>query len=394
VGIWVGVGSVAESFELNGISHFTEHMLFKGTDKLNAFQVADSFERSGAMVNAFTGKESTCYYFKCVDEYLDHCFGVLSHIYFDSAYRKEDLDKERNVIVEEINMVEDAPEDIAFDLLSRANFGDQPLGQTILGTIDNVKRFDKSTIDGFVNQFYQASNIVLSFAGNCDQKLVDNIVCKYFVDRVPNQQVGDIKPSVLQYGNVKSYFKDFEQSNIIVSFPSIKFNDKLSTTQSVLNTILGGGMSSRLFQTIREQAGLAYSVYTTPSAYSNCGVFNIVVNTSPNNTSQVLTRLRAELDSFVKEGVKDAEFERAKAQLKSAFVFGQESVQSCMISAGKLMISANELFDHNKRISDIDAVTTTQLNDLSSQIFDFDRVSCAYVGKDTGVDLLQVLKLG
>ncbi|MCL1944487.1 MAG: insulinase family protein [Firmicutes bacterium] len=392
VGIWVGVGSAFEDKINNGISHFTEHMLFKGTDKLSAFDVADRLESVGVVVNAFTGKENTCYYFKCVDDYTEHCFELLSHIYFDSAYKKEDLDKERNVIIEEINMVEDSPEDIAYDLISKVNFGEHPLGQTILGSIDNVKRFDGDTIRNFINVHYKSTNVVLSFAGNITHKDVDRLVRKYFLDRVfvGSVQHNTIKP---QYRNTaESYFKEFEQSNIIVSFPSIKFNDEQSHALSLLNAILGGGMSSRLFQNIREQAGLAYSVYTTPSAYLDCGVFNVVCNITHTNTNRVLGMLKSELVSFVKNGVSDSEFERAKAQLKSAFVFGQESVQSCMIATGKLMLSANELFDYNKRIQGIEQVTKSQLNKLAQQIFDFNQVSCAYVGKPIEVDLLKVLR--
>ena len=390
-GVWVGVGSACEDTALNGISHFTEHMLFKGTDKLSAFDVADSFEKVGAAVNAFTGKENTCYYFKCMDEYAEYCFALLSHIYFDSAYRNEDLDKERKVIIEEINMVEDSPEDLAYDLLAKVNFGEHSLGQTILGSIENVKKFDKSSILGFREKFYRSSNVVLSFAGNLSVEQVDSMVKKHFLDRVLSGKVQIETKNVQCVSKADSIYKDFEQSNIIVSFPSIKFNDSLTATQSILNAILGGGMSSRFFQKIREQAGLAYSVYTTPTAYSNCGIFNIVCNITPSNTGKVLGMLRTEIEDFLKNGATDSEFERAKAQLKSAFVFGQESVQSCMISAGKLMLSANELFDYNKRVKQIDIVQKPQLDALAKQIFNFDSVSCAYVGKDAGVDLMQAL---
>lgn len=391
-GIWVGVGSAFEQPSINGISHFTEHMLFKGTDKYSAYDVADGFEKVGAAINAFTGKENTCYFFKCMDEYTDHCFELLSHIYFDSEYRAEDLDKERNVIIEEINMVQDEAEDLAYDLIAKVNFGDHPLGQPIIGSIENVRSFNKNTIKSFMDKYYKASNVVLSFAGNLSETQVDNMVKKYFLDRVPTESV-NLDISTPKYlARAESSIMDFEQSNIIVSFPSIKFNDEMTATQSLLNAILGGGMSSRLFQTIREQAGLAYSVYTTPSSFINCGVFNIVCNITHTNTELVLSMLRKELNDFITNGVSDSEFERSKAQLKSAFVFGQESVQSCMIAAGKLMLSSNELFDYDKRVAQIDAVTKSQLNKLSKQIFDFEQVSCAYVGKETGVDLLKVLR--
>jgi predicted Zn-dependent peptidase len=328
-----------------------------------------------------------------MDEYLEHCFQTLSDIFFDSAFRTEDLDKERKVIIEEINMVEDSSEDLAFDLMSKVIFGEHPLGQTILGTIENVKVFGKTTIRSYMDRFYNSSNVVLSFAGNVTETQVENIVKKCFLDRIPQKKV--VRAEKKLHNNpihVGKLFKDFEQSNVIISFPSVNFNSPKTATQSLLNAILGGGMSSRLFQRIREQSGLAYSVFSTPSYYQNCGNFNIVCNITPSNTKKVLNVLRNEIMLFLDTGVADSEFERAKAQLKSAFVFGQESVQSCMITAGKLMLSANDIFDYNKRIHQINAVTKGQLNEFAKTILNFDLVNCAYVGKDVGVDLLAELK--
>ncbi|MDR3021260.1 MAG: insulinase family protein [Clostridiales bacterium] len=393
VGIWVGVGSSSENAQSNGIAHFTEHMLFKGTSVLDAYQIADKFESVGAMVNAFTGKESTCYYFKCMDDYVSSCFQILSDIFFDSAFKADDLDKERKVIIEEINMTEDVPEDLAFDLISKVNFLDHPLGQTILGPIDNINKFDKKSVDSFMKQHYVASNVVLSFAGNITEEKVDEIVRTIFLDRVSlnvHKKVSMKKPK--QDSNSGMLFKEFEQSNLIISFPSIKFNDSKTPILSLLSTILGGGMSSRLFQKVREQSGLAYSIFSTPTFYSNCGMFNVVCNITPLNTQKVLHMLKSELNEFVKNGVNDREFERAKAQLKSAFVFGQESVQACMIAAGKLMLSSGEIIDYNQRVEQINSVTKKQLTGLIGEIFNFDKVSCAYVGKDMGIDIMQFLK--
>ena len=227
-GIWVGSGSVNEHIDDNGIAHFTEHMLFKGTDKLSAYDIADKFESVGAAINAFTSKENTCYYFKCVDKYTEVCFSTLADAFFDSAFDKVELDKERKVIIEEINMGEDSPEDLCFDLIASVNYGTHPLGRRILGTIDNVSRFDKESIHKYMGSNYVASNIVLSFCGNIDASTVDKIVQKTFAGRTLNAKFG--APKLQRVGafanKCDKYIKDFEQAKIIVNSPSIDFGSK------------------------------------------------------------------------------------------------------------------------------------------------------------------------
>lgn len=391
-GIWVGAGSSKESPENNGISHFTEHMMFKGTDKLSPFAIANAFETVGAMVNAFTAKENTCYYVKAVDEYSEKCFALLCDIYLHSAFPAEELDKERKVIVEEINMVEDSPEDICYDLLASALYEDSPLGQTILGPIDNVKRFTGEDIRAYMAKTYCAPNVVIAMAGNITLQEADRQVQKYLLPYLCTKK-SEIPtcPRFASKGRYVKRFKDFEQSNIAISYPSLKFNDRQSTTQAVLNIILGGGMSSRLFQNIREIQGLAYSVYSAPSAFANNGSFNILLNITPKNTERVLVSVKNEIGALVKEGVRQEEFERAKAQLKSACVFAQESVQTVMTSLGKMLLMSDEIYDVNKKIAEIDAVTMDSVTAFARQLFVQKNVCAAYVGKETSVDILQIL---
>jgi len=384
-GIWVGVGSAKESPKINGLSHFAEHMFFKGTDKLSPFEVADSFESLGASVNAFTGKGATCYYIKSIDENFDKCFYNLTHIFFDSTFEPSELNKERKVIVEEINMVEDAPDEICFDLISKAMYGTSALGQTILGSIDNVKRFSQKDVRDFVKKFYCASNTVISFAGAIDLDTADKLVRKYVLPKICTNVSSEKEPSKLDITRTHlERIKDFEQSNIVVSFESLEFNSPFSAIQNVLNVIAGGGMSSRLFQRVREQLGLAYSVYTGSSGHINNGSFNVILNISPENTTKALSAVFEELKGIKSGNITKQEVERAKIQLKSSLIFGRENVSSVMIANGRMLLLANEVYDIEKRIAEIDAVTVLDTNVFANKIFTPQKMCSAYVGRKHG----------
>ena len=251
-GFWIGVGSGYENAANNGISHFTEHVNFKGTDKYSAFEISNRFEHFGANFNAFTGKECTCYYVKSVDEYSDGCFELLSDLVLDSVFPPEELDKERKVIVEEINMVEDTPEDICYDEIATAMYGETGLGKTILGPVENVLSFKKADVDGFVSEYYSPKNTVITFSGNITEEQVDRLVKSYVLPRYKSaySETADEK-DCFKSRVYRERIKDFEQSNIALAFPSVSFSDKAFTAQAALNVIVGGGMSSRLFQSIR-----------------------------------------------------------------------------------------------------------------------------------------------
>ncbi len=390
-GFWIGVGSGYENAANNGISHFTEHVNFKGTSKYSSFDISNRFEHFGANFNAFTSKECTCYYVKSIDEYTDGCFELLSDILLDSVYPPEELDKERKVIVEEINMVEDTPEDICYDEIATAVYGETGLGKTILGPVENVLSFKKTDVDKFVSEYYSPKNTVITFSGNITESNADALVRKYVLPRYKNTY-----PEVV--GNTDNFgcrvyrerVKDFEQLNIALAFPSIPFGDDAFTVQAALNVILGGGMSSRLFQSVREQKGLAYSVFSSPSGYKSTGTFNIYLNISKQNTEKTLEAVKTEIDGLKKNGITDEELERTKVQLKSALVFASESVQSIMSACGKQLLLTGKPYDVDQRISAIDAITKMQVDDFASQYLDYSKMSAAYVGKAVNVDLLKI----
>ena len=394
VGFWVGTGSKFESADINGISHFTEHVMFKGTERLSPYDIANEFESYGAMINAFTSKEATCYYFKCVDIYLENCFKLLSEIFFKSTFPAVELDRERKVIVEEINMVEDAPDDICGDLVSNAVFGDTGLGQTILGPKENVMRFTSDDVREYMQQRYTADNTVIVMVGNVNEAVADQLVRSYALDSFCAQKAKSVEVSTKFYsGQYKTKFKDFEQTNIILSYPSYSIRDEVKQAeQMILSCALGGGMSSRLFQSVRERLGLAYSVYSSPSAYDGTGAFNIYLNNSPENTIKALDAVKAELDKFLSDGLTDDEFNRTKIQIISSFVFSGENVQSLMISNGKYLLRGDQPFDIDKRISDIENVTKEDVLAFARAILTPEKLSAAYVGRAFDGNVLEIMK--
>lgn len=388
-GFWVGVGSAYESDENNGLSHFTEHVTFKGTDDLSAFDIAHRFESYGAAFNAFTSKECTCYYAKSIDEYAENCFALLGEILLRSVYDDGELDKERKVIVEEINMVEDTPEDICYDELAAATYGNANLGKTILGPIGNVKKFRHDDVKKFTDKYYVSGNIVIAFAGNITTGQADELVKKYVM---PYIKAGDRATLYsLHDRNARKCgmrIKDFEQANLALFFPSVSAFAPEASVCALTSVAFGGGMSSRLFQSVRERKGLAYSVYSSPSAYKETGAFNIYLNISEENTDKVLSAVREEIDLLTDKGLIEEELERSKVQLKSSLVFSGENVQSVMSSSGKAMLGNDEIYDFDKKIAQIDAVTPSDVIDYVRKTFDYSKMNAAYVGKKTKADIL------
>ena len=392
-GIWVGAGSVKESARENGISHFTEHVMFKGTDKYSAFDIANAFEGYGANVNAFTGKEATCYYVKSVDEYAERSFQMLSHIFLYSVYDPDELDKERKVIVEEINMEEDSPEDICYDLLAATMYPNSSLGHTILGPIENVNRFTREDVLAYREKFYNADNIVVSFSGNITPEEADRLVRRYFIDDLSDRKSTEaILAPIAVTSKFSKRIKDFEQTNVGISYPSVPFGDPRYAAQSIFGILFGGGMSSRLFQRIREQMGLAYSVYASPLLYTNNGNFDILLNITAANTKRAVEAVKKEIDEVLAKGITEEEFLRAKIQMKSSLVFSQESVQSRMTAQGKFMLLADKLYSVDQRIADADAVTKEEVERFLRALFVPNGVCAAYVGKPNDTDIMEILR--
>jgi len=380
VGVLVKTGSINETAEENGISHFIEHVLFKGTKKRSAFEISDYIDRIGAQINAFTSKELTCYYTKSTSERVGESLEVLSDIFFDSVFDKAELEREKGVIVEEINMSEDTPEDLCFDLLSESYYGKEGLGRTILGSAKNVKRFTEKDARAYMNKYYTADNVVISIAGNVDVIAVTKQVEEYFASRFVGQKSAPQVKTLRQQPQKLYKSKKIEQSHIGIAMQGMSISDEMSDAFSIANTVFGGGMSSRLFQKIREELGLAYSVYSYPSSYKNDGVLEIYAGVNTESRDLAAEAIAEEVRRFRREGITEQEFLRAKEQLKSSTVFGRESTSSQMLIHGKYLIYLDKEFDYDKRIQKLEKVTVNDVHEAIERSFDIDGASTATVG--------------
>lgn len=393
-GVYAGVGSSDEELALNGISHFIEHMMFKGTKTRTAFEIADSVDSVGAQINAFTTKECTCYYTKSTADHFDFSMEILSDLLFESLFDPKEMEREKGVVLEEISMEEDTPDDLASDLLAAAYYGEHPLGRTILGSAVNVKSFTRDNILDYLGRWYNPANMVISVAGCIEYEQACDATEKWFASRYRNQALRRKKaPAHRGAPAFKAKVKEIEQANICIGFPGICFDDENNNEFSLLNSIFGGGMSSRLFQRVREEKGLAYSVYSYNTAYQNNGVLSIYAGINPKNTKLCVRTIKEEIERFAREGITQKEFERGREQLKSAFVFGQENTATIMNALGKYLLMTDKLMSFEEKIQKINALSLDKINGMAKDMFDFSRVCASYVGPNGAQDqILELLK--
>lgn len=380
MGVWVKAGSILEREHENGLSHLIEHMAFKGTGRRSAKQIAQEMDAVGGYLNAATSKLCTCYYAKVIDENLPLAADILSDIVRFPAIDPKELDKERNVVLEEISMTDDSPEDVAYDLIASAMFGRQPLGQTILGPRELIASYTREDILAFRARHYSPMNTCVAIAGNFDLNQVKDLMAQRFGDWTGG--AGEIFPvnAVNQRSQTLTADKDTEQAHICLGYRGKPLGDADAYPMAVFNSILGGGMSSRLFQRIREESAMAYSVYSVPSAYPHCGDFTIYAAVSPRNVKAVLAQIDEETSLLVREGATQEEFDMAKAQLKGGFILGQESAYNRMNSMGSNMALMNRVITTDETIRRIEAVTPEDVRRVAAETLGGPR-SQAFVGK-------------
>ena len=380
MGVWVKAGSILEREHENGLSHLIEHMAFKGTGRRSAKQIAQEMDAVGGYLNAATSKLCTCYYAKVIDENLPLAADILSDIVRFPAIDPKELDKERNVVLEEISMTDDSPEDVAYDLIASAMFGKQPLGQTILGPRELIASYTREDILAFRARHYSPMNTCVAIAGNFDLNQVKDLMAQRFGDWTGG--AGEIFPvnAVNQRPLTLTADKDTEQAHICLGYRGKPLGDADAYPMAVFNSILGGGMSSRLFQRIREESAMAYSVYSAPSAYPHCGDFTIYAAVSPRNVKTVLAQIDEETSLLVREGATQEEFDMAKAQLKGGFILGQESAYNRMNSMGSNMALMNRVITTDETIRRIEAVTPEDVRRVAAETLGGPR-SQAFVGK-------------
>lgn len=380
MGVWVKAGSILEREHENGLSHLIEHMAFKGTGRRSARQIAQEMDAVGGYLNAATSKLCTCYYAKVIDENLPLAADILSDIVRFPAIDPKELDKERNVVLEEISMTDDSPEDVAYDLIASAMFGKQPLGQTILGPRELIAGYTREDILAFRARHYSPMNTCVAIAGNFDLNQVKELMAQRFGDWTGG--TGEIFPvnAVNQNPQTLTADKDTEQAHICLGYRGKPLGDADAYPMAVFNSILGGGMSSRLFQRIREESAMAYSVYSAPSAYPHCGDFTIYAAVSPRNVKTVLAQIDEETSRLVRDGATQEEFSMAKAQLKGGFILGQESAYNRMNSMGSNMALMNRVITTDETIRRIEAVTPEDVRRVAAETLGSPR-SQAFVGK-------------
>lgn len=380
MGIIVGTGSAFENDAEDGISHFIEHVQFKGTKKRKPEKIYDDAEAIGAQVNAFTSKDATCYYMKSTGEHAKEAFEILADLFLNATFPKDELDRERGVILEEISMNEDTPEDLSLDLLAQAFYGNTTYGRTILGPADNVKRFGADDINAYKAKRYFPENTVISMAGDIDFEAASDMVEKYFSGWKSAHGSQPVKKiETFHRSFIKT--KPVEQTHVALTFPSYERNNPKSDCLQLINLVLGGGLSSRLFLELRERSGLAYSIYSYISAYAECGNISVYAGVNDKNAEKAYESILSEIRRMKREGITDEEFKKGREQIKASMTYAQESTASQMLLYGKNLLNKNEIFDFNKKNEDINALTKAYVEECIAENFDESKMSVACVGK-------------
>lgn len=383
VGLWIGAGSMYESEAENGLSHFVEHMLFKSTENRTTKEIAVEMDALGGQVNAFTSKECTCYYAKVIAEHLSRATELLADLLLRARMDEEEFEKERGVILEEIAMCEDTPEDLVYDLLAEAYFGDHALSRPILGTAEQIASVTREALIEFKRRHYRPDNTVLAVAGRFDLDELKALAARCFGGWHAEGNTPLPPPVNICDGRVITKEKDIEQVHLCLAFPGVAQDDDGLYALSVLNNLFGGGMSSRLFQRIREEMGAAYSVYSFPSAYANCGTFSVYAGTSPEMAQRVADELHAQIGALLAGGVTDEEFAMAKDQLRVSYVLGLESSSSRMSSIGRNKLLRGEAIDPEEVVRRIEVVTKADVERIMRRTFEAPCAAAA-VGRNAG----------
>jgi predicted Zn-dependent peptidase len=374
-GIWVAVGSRDETRHLSGVSHFLEHLLFKGTRRRTALEISSAIEAVGGETNAFTTKEYTCYYARVLDSDLPLAIDVMCDLVVNSVLAPSDVETERAVILEEIAMHDDEPGEVVHDLFAESLYGEHPLGRLISGTVDTVSPMSLRQIQTFYQKRYVTPAMVIAAAGNLDHGLVVRLVKDAFADRLgeahePLPRRGadrGVRPRQRR-GRLRVHDKDTEQAHLVLGGAAFARDDERRFALGVLNNAVGGGMSSRLFQEIRERRGLAYSVYSYTSQYADSGVYGVYAGCAPGKVDEVLALTREELARVAEHGITDEEIARGKGMLKGSLVLGLEDTGSRMSRLGKGELLYDELLTVDQILARVDAVTQDDIRAVAGEV--------------------------
>ena len=376
LGVWVAAGSRDEPSSQMGSAHFLEHLLFKGTTHRDAMTISAEIESVGGDLNAFTTKEYTCYHARVLDEHLPLALDVVCDVVLNATVHDHDIESERAVILEEIAMYEDDPGDLVHDEFARAMFGNSPLGRPILGTVDTITALPRSAIKKFYRRAYTPDSMVISVAGNVDHAAVVRDVKKIFAVRLDKEAEPAAARSVQRSGRgrkasgvpVLISSRPTEQAHLMLGAPGLRRGDDRRFAVAVLSTALGGGMSSRLFQEVREKRGLAYSVYAYAQSFADTGVFGLYAGCLPSKADTVLDVCLTELDSVARAGLSPEELQRAKGQVKGSMVLGQEDPASRMTRIARAELHDEPLESIDQLLERVDAVDAAAVHDVAKDL--------------------------
>jgi len=384
VGLWVGIGSRRETAEQNGLSHFIEHMVFKGTTKRSAEDIARSVASIGGNLDAFTSKELVCFNTKVLDEHLPLAFDVLSDLVLNPLFREEDMAKEKGVILEELKMDEDNPDYLVHEIFSSNFWKDHPLGKPILGTRETVKRFDRSMMERYYSDAYSPANLVITAAGNLTHQMLANLAGDYFSGMKPRDPMAPERPPQTHARVALRNKKALEQVHVCLGVPSYPLPHEDRFTCYVLNTLLGGGMSSRLFQNIRERQGLAYAVFSELNPYRDTGCLSIYAGTSIETVGKVIESILREFQTLKQERITDEELRRAKDHLKGSLMLSLESTSSRMSNLARQEMYFHRFFTLDELVESIEAVTAEDVQRIAQTFFDQKHIGLTVLGNLNG----------
>ena len=383
LGCWIDTGTRDELSNEQGASHFLEHLLFKGSENLSAREIAEIFDSIGAESNAFTSKESTCYWTRLLDQDLDTGLDVLAEMIQRPAFRPHEIDAERHVVVEEINMNEDDPSDVAFENFTTGVFASHPLEAPVLGTKESILGMSRDDINGYWRRRYGAGSMVMAAAGSLDHdSLVESIAGRFgdwAGDGVDHHHADvDASPQI----NVTS--RDTEQAHIVIGGEGFNRTDERRWAAEILNHVMGSGMSSRLFREVREERGLAYAVYSFRLSYSDAGAWGVYVGTTPSQTDTALAVILEELEKVVSEGITESELERAKGSMRGGLALSLEDANSRMVRLGRDELAGMPHLSVDERLAKLEAVTLEDVKSAAGDLYSVDRVVGAIGPFDDG----------
>lgn len=367
LGVWADVGTRHEELEHNGVAHMVEHMMFNGTPTRTSRQIAEAVEDVGGQINAYTSREITAYYIHLLKNDMPMAMDILSDILQRPTFPDSELEKERDVIIQEIGMTNDTPDDVVFDHYQETAYPGQALGAPILGRADIIANMKKETLYDYVHRFYTPEKLVISAAGNVDHDSFVTTAQTMFSD-LPADTHQTYAPARYEGGD-KRIEKDLEQSHVVMGFRGINRDDPDYYSAVILGTVLGGGMSSRLFQEIREKRGLVYSIYSSHSSYHDDGQFEIYAGTGPESLNKLVPVTCDEIVKIMHDPITEAELNRAKAQIKAGILMSRESMLSRANRQAKYLINFNAAPDIAKLIAKVDAVTVYSVQKIAQKIF-------------------------